>query len=221
MHSLQFSDTARELAAIGRRFYARGWVMGTSGNLSAVLTRRPLTLAITASAVHKGFLSEEQILLVDERGMPDSAAHLAPSAECLLHIGIVGQRDCGAVLHTHSIWSTILSEHFAPRGGVEIEGYEMLKGLAGITSHQVTEFVPILENDQDMGSLSARLAGILTEHPRAHAVLLRRHGVYTWGSTLAEAERHMEVLEFLFEAVGRSLSLRTLGEATYGALENT
>jgi methylthioribulose-1-phosphate dehydratase len=34
-------------------------------------------------------------------------------------------------------------------------------------------------------------------------LLLRGHGLYTWGSDLAEAKRHVEILEFLLEVVGR------------------
>ena len=41
-------EIARRLAEAGRRFDARGWVPGTSGNFSAVITRDPLRLAITA-----------------------------------------------------------------------------------------------------------------------------------------------------------------------------
>ena len=33
--------------------------------------------------------------------------------------------------------------------------------------------------------------------------LLRRHGMYTWGDTLFQALRHVEIVEFLLEAVGR------------------
>jgi methylthioribulose-1-phosphate dehydratase len=33
---------------------------------------------------------------------------------------------------------------------------------------------------------------------------LRRHGLYTWGESLADAERHVEILEFLFETIGRT-----------------
>jgi len=33
------------------------------------------------------------------------------------------------VLHTHSVWSNILSDAHAREGGLSIEGYEMLKGL--------------------------------------------------------------------------------------------
>jgi methylthioribulose-1-phosphate dehydratase len=216
------STAASELAAIGRRFYERGWVMGTSGNFSSLLSRNPIALAITASSVHKGTLTAEQILVVDEHGVaaPGTSMALRPSAESLLHVEIVRRTGAGAVLHTHSIWSTILSEHFAVRGALELEGYEMLKGLTGISTHESRELVPILDNDQNMERLAVRLAEALSLNPTAHAVLLRKHGVYTWGATLADAERHVEVLEFLFETVGRSLPLRTQ-ETTYGTLENS
>ena len=55
-----------------------------------------------------------------------------------------------------------------------------------------------------MPRLAARVGDTLDRIPRAHAFLLRRHGLYTWGDTLADAERHVEILEFLFEAIGRT-----------------
>ena len=206
-----FDAAARDLAAIGKRFYARGWVMGTSGNFSSVITRDPVMLAMTASSVHKGTLTEDQVLVVDDRGVAvaGTAQGLRPSAECLLHTEIVKVRGAGAVLHTHSIWSTILSEHFAARGAVEIEGYEMLKGFAGINTHESRELVPIIDNDQNIERLAGVMSATLVDYPASHAVLLRKHGIYTWGATLVEAERHIEIVEFLLEAVGRSLLLRT------------
>ena len=85
-----------------------------------------------------------------------------------------------------------------------IEGYEMLKGLAGVTSHDHSERIPILPNDQDISRLAARTAATLDRFPDAHAFLLRRHGLYTWGDTIADAERHVEILEFLLETVART-----------------
>ena len=204
----KFMAFARELAAISRRFYDRSWVLGTSGNLSAVIQRRPLRLAITASAQDKGKLRPSQILQVDERGKVIGRSRQRPSAETLLHIEIVRRRGAGAVLHTHSVWSTMLSDVHAKRGGLEISGYEMLKGLSGVTTHEHREWVPIVENDQDMNRLSRHLGDALERHPNAHGILLRRHGLYTWGDTLAEAARHVEILEYLFEVVGRSATLR-------------
>ncbi len=203
-----FPRVARELANIGRRFYARGWALGTSGNVSAVVSRKPLRLAITASGLNKRELKASQILTCDEHGRALGKRGGKPSAETLLHIEIVRRRAAGAVLHTHSVWSTMLSERVAAHSGLSIDGYEMLKGLHGVSSHEHREWIPILDNDQDMTRLGRKVGDTLSQHPDAHAFLLRRHGLYTWGATLADAERHVEILEFLFETIGRNLSLK-------------
>ena len=80
----------------------------------------------------------------------------------------------------------------------------MLKGLQGVATHEHREWIPILENDQDMARLADQVRAALIERPDAHAFLLRRHGMYTWGETLSEAVRHVEIVEFLLEAVARS-----------------
>ena len=198
-------DVGSSLVGIGRRFYERGWVMGTSGNFSAVLARDPLRLAITASSVHKGELASGDILEVDETGRVLVGDH-PPSAETLLHVAIA-RRGASAILHTHSVWSTILSTRHEREGGIGISGFEMLKGLAGVRTHVHREWIPIVANDQDMPRLAASVDAALQAHDASHAVLLAGHGLYTWGATLVEAERHVEILEFLFEVVGR-LDLR-------------
>jgi len=194
------------LVTVGRSFYDRGWVMGTSGNFSAVLTSDPLRVLITPSAAHKGRLREADLLTIDAAGSiadaPERTAAGRPSAETLLHLEIVRARGAKAVLHTHSVWSTILSERHVNEGGLAIAGYEMLKGLDGIRTHEHREWVPILPNDQDIPRLAVHLREALIAHPQAHAVLLAGHGLYTWGSTISDAERHVEILEFLLEVIG-------------------
>lgn len=193
-----------ELIRAGRRFDARGWVLGTSGNLSAVMSRNPLRLAVTRSGTHKGELTADDILEIDgDAAVVAGTGHA--SAEALLHVEIVRARNAGSVMHTHSIWSTVLSHRSGDAGGLEIAGYEMLKGLSGITTHEHREWLPILDNDQDMRRLSAVVRQTLTGHPGCHGFLLRRHGLYTWGATPAEAARHVEILEFLLESLGRDL----------------
>ena len=196
-------DLARQLAGVGRNFYQRGWVLGTSGNFSAVLSTRPMRLIITPSAAHKGRLLPRAFLQLDGKGRVMRKTAGKPSAETELHLEIVRSRAAGAVLHTHSVWSTILSERYARDGGLTIAGLEMLKGLEGVRTHQHSEWVPILENDQVMPRLAARLRETLASHSAAHAVLLSGHGLYTWGRTIAEAERHVEILEFLLEVTAR------------------
>jgi len=115
----------------------------------------------------------------------------------------MNSRAAGSVLHTHSVWSTILSERHLGDKGLAITGYEMLKGLEGVHTHEHREWIPIVENDQDMPRLTARVHDVLQTEPAAHAFLISGHGLYTWGRTIAEAERHVEILEFLLEAQGR------------------
>ena len=199
-----FQAAAENLAAIGRRFDARGWVLGTSGNLSSVIARTPLRMAITRSGVHKGALAPADILELDGTGAVMRGGASGPSAETALHVEIVASRGAGAVMHTHSVWATVLSDRAAADGGIAIEGYEMLKGLAGVRTHEHREWIPVLENDQDMARLSLVVHRVLQDHPDCHGFLLRRHGLYTWGATLEDAVRHVEILEFLLESVGRA-----------------
>lgn len=198
-----FAAKAEELASIGRAFYERGWVLGTSGNLSAVVERNPIKLAITSSGRDKSTLTPDEILLIDASGAV-LKGYGRPSAETLLHLAVVRLRGAQAVLHTHSVWSNILSEAHAGEGGLSIEGYEMLKGLEGVLTHEHREWLPVIENSQDMTALAGSVEDTLKNQPDAHGFLLRRHGLYTWGKDLSEAKRHVEILEFLLEVVGRT-----------------
>ncbi len=136
------SATVEYLVDLARDFHRRGWALGTSGNFSTVVAREPLRLAITASSVDKGRLTPGQILEVDGGGRALNSTPGKPSAETLLHIAIVETRGAGAVLHTHSVWSTVLSDYHAGSGGFFIEGYEMLKGLDGVSTHEHREWLP-------------------------------------------------------------------------------
>lgn len=199
-------DHTAELSHAGREFYRRGWALGTSGNYSALLSRDPTRVCITASGVDKGGIDETNFLELD--GNSEILQGFGkPSAETLLHLNIYRLRsDAGSVMHTHSVWGTLLSDEFFSDGAIKIDGYEMLKGLAGITTHEHIEYVPIIENSQDYVALSHVLENVLKGNPNAHGIYLRRHGLYTWGKDIAEARRHVEIFEFLFEVIGRNLS---------------
>ncbi len=200
---MTFQELAKQLSEAGYEFYRRNWVLGTSGNFSAVIERNPLKLCITASGNEKGRLDETHFLEID-----DNAEVLQgfgkPSAETLLHLAIYRfLPETNSILHTHSVWGTILSDIYYEKGFIEIEGYEMLKGLAGVQTHEHTEQVPIIENSQDYVALSHVIENVLRENPNCHGIYLRRHGIYTWGQDVAEAKRQIEIFEFLFEVLGR------------------
>jgi len=205
-----FSKLASNLATVAKSFHGRGWLLGTSGNLSAVVQREPLRLAMSPSGVDKGELTPDQMLTIDENARIVDHDFGKPSDESLLHIRIVKERGAGAVLHTHSVWNNILSDLYASERGVTISGYEMLKGLQGVRTHEHSEWLPIIDNSQNMPALAESIAQTLSEHSGAHGFLLRRHGLYSWGETLAQAKRHIEILEFLLETMGRTLHIRGL-----------
>lgn len=215
----QAAEAIDQLRAIGREFHGRGWSLGTSSNYSVVASRGPLELVVTASGKDKSTLTRDDFVRVDAAGRVIDGSDRRSSAETLLHCTIAELvPSVGAVLHTHSPWATILSAADLPTGaavgGLRIAGYEMLKGLEGIATHDTHEDVPIFANTQDMHELSARIrrrfAGLdfsAPGRPPLHGFLIARHGLYTWGRDLAEARRHIEIFEFLFECVARSRML--------------
>ena len=196
-------DTAERLAAIVRGAYQRGWTLGTSGNFSAVVGTQPLQLLITPSGADKGTVAGDQMVTIDAGGRATDGVS-RPSAETSLHLAIVRARDARAVSHTHSVWSTLLSDAASAEGGLAIEGYEMLKGLRGVTTHTHREWLPVIENTQDWAAEAPRVESLLRGQAHTHGLLIRRHGLYTWGRDLDELKRHLEILEFLLEVVGRS-----------------
>jgi len=183
--------------------------VGTSSNYSVVLGKEPLELLITASGKDKGRLTRGDFVRVGNNGKPTSEGQPKSSAETLLHVVAAQQPGVGAVLHTHSVWSTILSDIFFPQGGLELAGYEMLKGLEGIATHDTTAWVEIFDNTQNIPALAEQVRERMNDpvQPLQYGYLIRRHGLYTWGRDLDEARRHVEIFEFLFECVARRMIL--------------
>ncbi len=195
------------LCATARWCYGRGWVPATSGNFSVRIVEGPAErILITPSGLDKGVVTPQDLLEVDGEGKAVTG-NGKPSAETRLHLVLYRARpEAGAILHVHTVWNTLLSGRFASQGYLALEGYEILKGLSGVATHEYTERVPVLKNTQDYAELCSELAGALGAYPDAHGVLLSRHGLYTWGQSVAEARRHLEALEFLFEVEGRRLT---------------
>jgi methylthioribulose-1-phosphate dehydratase len=175
---------------------ARGWCRATSGNFSA---RVDATFClITQSGMEKSQLTADDLMVCDLDGKPIDA-NCRPSAETPLHTRLYQLDDSiGAVLHTHSVPATLLSLH--GNAPLVVSGYEMQKALCGVVSHEEEIVIPVFDNNQDMDALANLLASAWgTKGMSAPGFLIRGHGLYAWGSDLAEAKRHVEGLEFLME----------------------
>ncbi|MEM7783404.1 MAG: methylthioribulose 1-phosphate dehydratase [Planctomycetota bacterium] len=201
-------ESIRELIECGQLFHSRGWSVGTSSNYSVVLNNDPVELIVTASGKDKGRLQLPDFVHVGSEGKPIEPDQPKSSAETMLHVVLAQQEEIGAILHTHSIWGTLLSDYFFKDGGFEIAGFEMLKGLEGIKTHDYSHWIPIFENTQDIPALAAEVSERLQDpmESMTHGFLIRKHGLYTWGKDLFSARRHIEIYEFLFECIARKIN---------------
>lgn len=190
----EFQARAAQLIEAGRFIHQRGWVPATSGNFSARLSDG--SIAITVSGRHKGELRPDDIMRVDADG--NSVDGRQPSAETLLHTSLYRRfPHVGSVLHPHSPSATLISRWFS--GEVVLQGYELLKALEGIETHEARVVVPIFGNDQNIARLALQVDDYMERHAGLFAYIIAGHGFYTWGSSVKDALRHVEALEFLFE----------------------
>ena len=199
-----YREAARALAATGRRIYGQGWSPATSSNYSLRLNEDHA--AITRSGRDKGLLEETDIMVVDLDGRPVGDGK--PSAETLLHTQLYRRLpDCGAVLHTHSHASTVLTMHW-PANHITLEGYELLKALHGVQTHDTRLTIPVFENSQDIAALAAEVDRAMDAGDAGHAYLIRGHGLYTWAADIGACYRQLEALETLLAV---ELDRRRLG----------
>lgn len=190
----EFAEKAQQIIEAGRFLNQRGWVPATSSNFSMRLSGG--SVAVTVSGYHKGALTQEAVMQVDGEG--NSLDGRRPSAETLLHTSIYKRfADAGAVLHTHSVNATVLSRLFERE--LVFEDYELQKAFSGVETHEGQITVPIFANDQNIPRLAEEVERYLDDHPPVHGYLIAGHGLYTWGRDMAEALRHIEAYEFLFE----------------------
>lgn len=195
----EIASTMEELILTSRLFYEKNWSLATSSNYSARLSTGEIL--ITASGRQKNLLKTTDFLTVDLEGNPTQKEEsLKPSAETLLHCQIYRRfSKSRAVLHTHSVFGTLLSQEFLPQGYLEIKQYEMLKALDGIHSHETTLRIPIFPNSQDMVYLSKEVEKFMQANPNIKAYLIAGHGLYSWASSVAACRRQVEALEFLLQ----------------------
>lgn len=186
----------QQLVAACHWIGAKGWAPATGGNMSV---RQDADWCwLSESGKDKGSLTTADFLQVS---IADNHAPSGrkPSAETGLHTLIYRlDPDANAVLHVHTVNATVLSR-VEKSPALLLNGFEMQKSLSGQTTHLDTVPVAIFDNDQDIDALAARIADYAQTHPLRYGFLLRGHGLTCWGRDVAEARRHLEGLEFLFE----------------------
>lgn len=203
-------SACEKLMALGKDCYLRGWSLATSSNYSILISKSPPLLLMTASGKDKGNLKNSDFVILEAEtgsiiraGLADQKQDepLKKSAETDLHLVLAKDFNAGAVIHTHSIWASLLSEKHAYKGKISFQGYEILKALHGVNTHEVEIDLPIFQNSQNIKVLADLVKS--SKDRISHGFLLQGHGLYTWGKSFEEAKTHLEALEFLLELKGR------------------
>jgi methylthioribulose-1-phosphate dehydratase len=190
-----FPEKAQELVEVCRSLGSSGWAPATGGNFSVRLDVSHCL--ITQSGRDKSQLTVDDLMVCDLNGRALDPA-LRPSAEVGLHTRLYRlDTNIGAVLHTHSVTSTVLSR--ASDGDLLLQGFEMQKALAGNHTHEEEIRIAVFDNDQDIAALAEQVQQRWLLHTMTQpGFLVSGHGLYAWGKDLAEARRHVEGFEFLF-----------------------
>ena len=198
----ELEEKTQQLIEAGRLIDSKGWVPATSGNFSVRLDDG--NILVTVSGKHKGHLTGDDFMIVNPLGTP--LQNKKPSAELGLHVSLY-QRfpSAGAVLHPHTEGSILVSR-LVP-SVLSLSGHELLKAFEGVTTHETTVNVPIFPNDQNIPRLAELIDRFIETQADIKAYIIANHGLYTWGSTLADALRHLEALEFMFQIETRLLGL--------------
>lgn len=199
------SDPRQIVVELCRHLYMLGWASGTGGGVSV---REGGRVYMAPSGVQKERLAPEDLFVLDERGevieRPADAA-LRPSACAPLFFNAYRLRGAGAVLHSHSMNAMLAT--LACGDTFRVTHLEMMKGVRGVGYHDEL-VVPVIENTAHERDLAGAMADAIERYPSAHAVLVRRHGVYVWGRDWVEAKTQAECYDYLFEAAVR---MRQLG----------
>ncbi|WP_426767516.1 methylthioribulose 1-phosphate dehydratase [Erwinia aphidicola] len=190
------SSQLDQLVAACHWIGARGWAPATGGNMSVRQDAQHCLLS--ESGKDKGSLTRDDFIQVEiaTNRVPSGRK---PSAETGLHTLIYRLfPQAGAVLHTHTVNSTVLSR-VEKGAALALQGYEMQKTLAGQSSHLDCVPIALFDNDQDIDGLAQRIEQFAATMPLRYGFLLRGHGLTCWGKDVNEARRHLEGLEFLFQ----------------------
>ncbi len=192
-------DPRQLIPELCRLFYTQGWVSGTGGGISI---REGDHILMAPSGVQKERIEPGDLFTLDLEGkVIDGPEHLRVSECRPLFLLAYEMRGAGAVIHSHSA-SAVMATLTTEGDTFEVTHLEMLKGLEGL-GYRDRLVIPIIENTPRESQLEASMREAMEAHPDAHAVLVRRHGVYVWGRDWVQAKTQAECYDYLFDMAVR------------------
>jgi L-fuculose-phosphate aldolase len=183
---LSENELRQQICLIGKLMHEKGYIDGTSGNISARLDGdRVLT---TPSGLAKGMMTPDELIIIDMEGkraepVTPGTEHLRPTSEALMHLECYRQRaDVFGVVHAHPQAAVALT----------IAGYDFRQCL-------IPEMVVILGmvptapySTPASAENRDAISGLIQEHD---VIMLAHHGSLTVAGTVWDAYLKLETLE--------------------------
>jgi L-fuculose-phosphate aldolase len=169
-----------DICAVGRWIHDRGYVASTDGNISVRLG--PDRVLITPTAVSKGMMAQNDMVIVDLEGKRISGLR-KPSSELGMHLLIYRLRpDVNAVCHAHPPTATGYAA-----AGIPLDKPILCELVIGLGCIPVARY-----GTPGTSELSASIEPYVQGHD---AILMANHGVVTYGPDLLTAFLRMETTE--------------------------
>lgn len=203
------SSVRREIALYARLLAERGYSVAQEGNISVRFSEN--RFLITPTNLLKPFTRARDIVEIDASGNRVRGKR-KPTSELFTHLEICKRYpDALAVVHAHPPFAVLCSA-----AGYNPLEKPFLPEAAMFLKNAV--FAPYARPSTDRG------AGIIRDlAPGANAVVMDRHGSFTWGRDLQTAFALLEILEktckLAWLARQSGLTMKTLDEDEIRALE--
>jgi L-fuculose-phosphate aldolase len=174
----------KDLLEIGKRIHQRGWISSTDGNFSIKLSEdRILT---TPTGVHKGFLVEDDLIVVDMEGKKVSGSR-NPSSEIAMHLACYKQRpDVNAVVHAHPTLCIAFSV-----AGIQLAQCLLPEVIFTLGTIPTADYAA-----PTTPGVPKSIEAMIKEYD---AVILERHGSVTVGKNIFDAYNTLERMEHVAE----------------------
>jgi len=173
-------DLKKDIIEVGRRCWLRGWVAANDGNISIRLSEN--RILATATGQSKGFLTPDQIVVVDRAGRLVEGDR-QPSSELQMHLLIYERRpQVGAIFHAHPPYCTAHAVAGRPLSECVLPEIVVTLGAVPLAAYGTPSTREVPES----------LLPLIDQHD---AFLLANHGALTVGRDVFQAYYRMESIE--------------------------
>lgn len=195
----------RDIVEVCKRIHSRGWISSTDGNVSIRLSSGKIL--ITPTGIHKGFMSERDVIVTDMDGKLISGSR-KPSSEIVLHLTCYRERpDVNAVVHAHPTICVAFS-----LAGVSLAKCLLPEVIFTLGSIPTAEYAP---------PTTVEVAESVKRHIKDFdAVILERHGSVTVGTDVFGAYNTLERMEHVAEITFHARQIGNIKPLTSAQIEN-